>query len=516
MRRLSLLILSVWVCFALLFNGYASMAYGAIPEQEREALISLYNSLGGDFWKDKSGWKTEPLEFDEFGKSGTESEWAGVTVSEGHVTEFKVIARLSTGNDFIPKEIGNLTHLETLELLCPMFTGGIPVELANLKNLRILRIALKNGSLPRWIGELSQLEILSLSFVTWDGGIPPQLGELMGLRELTIKSRRPTLRLTWREGEPKTSREEIREEAKVQAAMAQKATGSIPPELGNLINLEKLNLYGNDLSGGIPSTLGNLANLEYLDLSFNPLKGTIPPELGNLANLKILKLSGTQLEGEIPAELGRLGNLEYLELNNNQLEGSIPLELSYLEKLNLLDLSRNRLSDGIPGELGNLPRINQVWLNGNQLSGIIPLNLTSLRAGLVSLGYNALHTKSKWLTGFLNRINPASSFTQTVAPEKVKAVATSATTVRVTWTPIEYRDGKGGYEVYYYTTPGEPWTLAGMTSTKAHRWFDVEGLTPGKKYYFAVRTITQPHKKNSNQLVSGMSKEAAVVTPSQE
>ena len=46
--------------------------------------------------------------------------------------------------------------------------------------------------------------------------------------------------------------------------------GSIPPELGNLANLENLDLSVNDLEGTIPPELGNLANLKRLDLAFNP------------------------------------------------------------------------------------------------------------------------------------------------------------------------------------------------------------------------------------------------------
>ena len=69
----------------------------------------------------------------------------------------------------------------------------------------------------------------------------------------------------------------------------------IPPELGGLTNLHRLDLSGNHLTGQIPSQLANLANLEHLDLSDNRLTGQIPSEIGNLANLKYLDLSRTGL-----------------------------------------------------------------------------------------------------------------------------------------------------------------------------------------------------------------------------
>ena len=74
----------------------------------------------------------------------------------------------------------------------------------------------------------------------------------------------------------------------------------------------------------MPPELGDLANLEYLGLGENQLSGEMPPELGNLTNLEWLFLSENHLSGKIPAELGNLTNLEYLSLDGNQLSGCVP------------------------------------------------------------------------------------------------------------------------------------------------------------------------------------------------
>ena len=95
--------------------------------------------------------------------------------------------------------------------------------------------------------------------------------------------------------------------------------GSIPPELGNLEELERLYLAHNQLTGEIPPELGNLTNLIELALDHNQLTGEIPPELGNLINLYGLFLNHNRLTGEILSELGNLINLEELWLGNNQL-----------------------------------------------------------------------------------------------------------------------------------------------------------------------------------------------------
>ena len=101
-------------------------------------------------------------------------------------------------------------------------------------------------------------------------------------------------------------------------------TGTMPPELGNLNNLERLNLTRNQLTGPIPPELSLLTNLQELYLWENQLTGPVPASLGGLANLQRLHLYGNQLSGEIPAELGSLANLEELFLSGNQLTGCIP------------------------------------------------------------------------------------------------------------------------------------------------------------------------------------------------
>ena len=108
-------------------------------------------------------------------------------------------------------------------------------------------------------------------------------------------------------------------------------------------HVQKLILDSNYLSGTIPAELGNLTNMEVLDLSDNSvagceLTGDIPPELGNLAHLQQLLLADTKISGSIPPQLGRLANLHDLDLDLDQLSGSIPPELGNLANLQTLSL----------------------------------------------------------------------------------------------------------------------------------------------------------------------------------
>ena len=148
-----------------------------------------------------------------------------------------------------------------------------------------------------------------------------------------------------------------------------------------------LNLRGNDLTGSIPPGLGNLANLESLYLHLNALTGPIPGELGSLVNLESLGLWGNALTGPIPGELGSLVNLESVDLSENELTGPIPGELGSLVNLGTLVLGANDLSGPIPAELGSLVNLGKLVLGGNDLTGPIPAELGSLvNLGTLDLG----------------------------------------------------------------------------------------------------------------------------------
>ena len=106
----------------------------------------------------------------------------------------------------------------------------------------------------------------------------------------------------------------------------------MPAELGDLAELQFLQLDNNSLAGSIPAELGNLANLEWLFLYNNMLTGGIPSEIGSLANLTVLNLSGNQLSGSIPSDLGNLAPSEGGSLNAflfcvNNLTGPVPAAL---------------------------------------------------------------------------------------------------------------------------------------------------------------------------------------------
>ncbi|XP_020407795.1 leucine-rich repeat protein 1 [Zea mays] len=86
-------------------------------------------------------------------------------------------------------------------------------------------------------------------------------------------------------------------------------SGPLAPELGQLDQLQYMEIFGNSISGPIPSEFGSLANLISLDLSSNSISGAIPAALGNAKSLKFLRLDHNRQTGPIPRELAGLPNL---------------------------------------------------------------------------------------------------------------------------------------------------------------------------------------------------------------
>ena len=158
---------------------------------------------------------------------------------------------------------------------------------------------------------------------------------------------------------------------------ANKLSGFIPSEIGNLTSLIWLNMSNNSLPGNLPDEIGLLTNLISLELRYASLTGTIPSETGNLLKLKNLSLSGNQFTGDIPDAIYNLINLTSLDLASNMLSGTISPLVGQLTKLTGFSISANQLSGSLPDEIGNMVDLTGFGIIRNQFSGTIPETIAS-------------------------------------------------------------------------------------------------------------------------------------------
>jgi hypothetical protein len=131
-------------------------------------------------------------------------------------------------------------------------------------------------------------------------------------------------------------------------------------------HVTRVELPGNNLAGEIPPEIGNLNELQYLVLSGtqNQLTGHIPQSIGNLNKLVYFYAWGNSLEGPLPDEIGNLTNLKVIDLASNKFEGKVPDSFINLEKLNILSRSWNDNFTELP-DLSNLPALDILRLDGN-------------------------------------------------------------------------------------------------------------------------------------------------------
>jgi Leucine-rich repeat (LRR) protein len=150
----------------------------SIPGVERDALIALYNSTGGDNWTNNNGWKTPPLYIDGFAMPGTENEWQGIGLENYSVTQISLFNNNLSGT--IPPNLKDLSNLQSLSMPYNNLSGTIPADLVTLSNLTILDLRHNDlsGAIPTWLGNLTNLVSLYLGYNGFTGSIPTTLMNL--------------------------------------------------------------------------------------------------------------------------------------------------------------------------------------------------------------------------------------------------------------------------------------------------------------------------------------------------
>ena len=262
------------------------------------ALVALYESTNGDNWTENTNWLSDkPLGL-----------WHGVvTDGDGSVIELDLGDNHLVGE--IPPELGRLSNLRVLILWRNQLSGYIPLELGNLSSLT--HIFLPDNQLTGCFPEALE----GIEERAFDPSVSSCEGRaaLVALYEATDGD-------NWIDNTNWLSNKPIGE------------------------------WYGVEIYDDAYYTYMVVG----LKLSRNGLSGEIPAELGELIELESLSLWGNQLSGQIPPEIGRLYKLQRLYLHANNLSGQIPLELAYLTKLESLFIGGNRFDGCVPDSLGDI------------------------------------------------------------------------------------------------------------------------------------------------------------------
>ncbi|CAN1160343.1 Receptor protein kinase TMK1 [Linum perenne] len=234
----------------------------------------------------------------------------------------------------------------------------------------------------------------------------------------------------------------------------QQLKGTLPPDLRNLTQLERLELQWNTISGPLP-TLSGLGSLQVVMLSDN-LFDSIPADFfQGLSSLQSVEIDNNPFSSwEIPESLKDASSLQNFSANSANISGPIPdyFTPDAFPGLAIFHLAFNNLEGSLPDTLAGSP-IESLWLNGQKslarLTGTVGVlqNMTSLKqvwlhdngftgplpdfAGLTSLESLSLRDNSFTgpvpvsLTGLdsLTVVNLTNNFFQGPLPEFKSSVA---------------------------------------------------------------------------------------------
>jgi Leucine-rich repeat (LRR) protein len=407
--------------FFLAIIFFAKFSHAQVSQGDFEALVALYNATDGDNWTHKDNWDISGTADD------VTSDWHGVTVSGGRVTEIYLTANNLIGD--IPPEIGNLTALTALGFAWNKITS-VPREVGNLSALTNLDMFdNKLPSIPSEITTLSNLGQLVLSknqiSDIFDlSSLPNDL--YLSLQENFLDfADLETANINWSFGNrfyaPQKKVDIEKTETNGEVTFYCNVGGSnnmyswfkndikILDQMTNSITVSNIDtgVYHCEITNvNFPKLI-----LKSIGVGIGLINGVLPKDYNGVVALyqategdnwsiktnwkssepvgswygitvddcrvTAIDLGSNNLVGCIPPEIGDLTKITYLSLVINEIN-SIPSEIGNLSELKYLDLGFNQLKT-IPPEIGNLSSITGLRLYFNQLISI-PKEISNLSA----------------------------------------------------------------------------------------------------------------------------------------
>ena len=362
-------------------------------EQEKTVLMEIFNQAGGLNWKNKTYWGNHSV---------SHCFWYGITCDR---TKRHIISVYLTNNNLIGTLPGSLWKLRNLQGLCIAYnfglqgsvseilsanmtsllrvrlsfnklSGRIPGEiLVKMKSLVKIQLCCQkgkglSGEIPKDIGNLKELQVLSLGENRLHGSIPKSIGKLKKLLFLDLETA----------GHLDGGFENLFNLTSLQYMHLSLAglNGTLPNELGLYFpEMVECLLPGNRFTGNIPSTIGNMTNLQHLNLAGNDFSGQIPRMIGSTPVLQSADFSGNNLTSLEKGIQFRSQSLEVLILaSNKELTMSFDALLEAIEPLHkslrILNISECHFYGTISGKLWDFHGLISVDLSGNRLSGELP------------------------------------------------------------------------------------------------------------------------------------------------
>ena len=288
----------------------------------------------------------------------------------------------------LPPELATLSDLEELIIQAHGLSGPIPPGLFTMESLR--RLELRGNQLSETLpAQVSNTKIsrLDLASNSLTGEIPPEVDDTLAGIYADLRGNTFTgcISDALAERNPDMPVCDVADPGDLRTLVAIHRAWGSPSSLdwgtrtpmhewagittnraGRVVNLDFEDVRTYEIYGyPLPGEIGNLTELQELNLAANGLRGELPPSLGNLTKLRTMNLRGNSLTGDIPDSFAGLAALTEIYLEENQMTISFPNALLNLENLERVDLWSYSSLRG-----------------GNRVTGCVPANLRDVFDGV--------------------------------------------------------------------------------------------------------------------------------------
>lgn len=326
----------------------------------RSALMSFYNSMGGESWSDYYQWGDISVPINKWGGILIDGWSYEADCDKGLIPYHMKITNGSVNGTF-PEEFFELDELDGISLTGNdgFVTGDLPSRISNCKNLitflvtnrvhidsydetKEFRVCNELWDLP----ELWKIRLYSYSYpglIKFDGNYA--VNHLKDIYEFAFygcdMGGSVTFPQSFYTNNPElgvlrvcnckdfhwdiSNLTKFKELRYFEMSSDTHVYGQLPESIGDLSLLGRFNLSGQkEVTGTLPENIGNLREILGLTISYCSLSGTLPDRIGDLKTLTSLDLSGNDFTGQIPASIGNLTELNHLYLYDNHFTGELP------------------------------------------------------------------------------------------------------------------------------------------------------------------------------------------------
>ncbi|KAK8332734.1 hypothetical protein V6Z11_A10G159700 [Gossypium hirsutum] len=259
---------------------------------------------------------------------------------------------------------GNMTgHILSLNLSFPPLDDIVDIDSYLMSMLK--------GKINPCLSNLKHLRYLDLSNNAFEGLLPYQLGNLSNLESLNLRGEDKfnEAGLLYVENLQWLSGLSLLKHLDLSLVDLSRASNWLQLVNTRLPSLEELHLSNCFLQLGRPLLNVNLSTLAVLDLSYNFFTNQM--NLGwvsKLNSLVVLNLAGSDFHGPIPDFLQNMTSLRHLDLSSNELQGDISSAIFNISTLNELYLSWNDLEGKLPRAVGKLCNLRSIFLSSVRLN----------------------------------------------------------------------------------------------------------------------------------------------------